>query len=166
MKQKNLIGAAMLIWMLASCSDAVKEKTQQADNNAVIKISQTGLEHAPALRDTDSLQIIFYDNPDGDSLRFNRYFTYTDVSDTAAIKLLMHALDTTASLQTAVKKCRSEGKIYVYVKSEPVKTLYYSMRGAECTYIYYIKDGSFVYLPLRAHFRNFLQQQKQKAVKP
>jgi hypothetical protein len=163
MKIYTLLFAAILF--TASCKESGKQNNNEPAP-VTAKIAQTGFEHTPALRSTDSLQIIFYDNPDGDSLRFNRFFTYTNVGDTAAIHLLMEELDKPASLQTAVKKCRSEGKIYAYAKGEPVKTLYFGTRTADCTYLYYIKDGNFIYLNLSNAFNSYLQQQKRKAIKP
>ena len=42
---------------------------------------KTGLETEPVIGKTDSLQLVYYDNPDGDSLRYSRFFTSLAVSN-------------------------------------------------------------------------------------
>jgi hypothetical protein len=115
---------------------------------------------------TDSLQVLYYNEPDGDSLRYTRFFRFTDVSDTATIRLLLQNVQQAKERREQVKPCRSEGKIYAYRNQEPVKTVYFSTRCDTCCYLYYIKDGAFYYHTLSSALRSTLTDLKKQSREP
>ena len=127
---------------------------------------KTGLETEPVIGKTDSLQLVYYDNPDGDSLRYSRFFTYVNTTDSVVINSLLHDLEQPFETVNEVKKCRSEGKIYLLGRQESLKTIYFSTRGDSCTYLYFIKDGAFFYFPLSENFKSILAIHRNKALKP
>ena len=120
----------------------------------------------PSLLNADSLQVIYYDDPDGDSLRYSRYFTYMETADTALIRSLSREIDQVYVQQAYTRPCRSEGKLYFMKGDAMVKTIYFSARKDSCAYFYFIKDGSFFYLPLSAGASNVLKKVKSQARKP
>lgn len=151
--------------LLLSCNS--KEKKQQTGSeltkDTTVNITvQTGLDAEPKLQKTDSLQILFYDNPDGDSLRYTRFFKYTITKDPTTINELLGNLSKPVEKLREVKQCRSEGKIYVFGKQtdEPLKTIYFSTRCDTCCYLYYIKEGVFYYSPLSINFKDKLKENK------
>ncbi|RYY30705.1 MAG: hypothetical protein EOO04_04175 [Chitinophagaceae bacterium] len=114
----------------------------------------------PALALADSAQVLYYDNPDGDSLRYARFFTYTSVTDTSFLNALNECLQQPASIEPVVRHCRSVGKMYLLEGDVPLKTIYFSNRADSCTYMYFIHDGSFVYLELPSFFNEKLMKLK------
>jgi hypothetical protein len=122
---------------------------------------KSGIGTEPTLTKTDSLQIIYYDDPDGDSLRYTRYFKYIDVKDTAVINTLLANLLFPFEKRDSIKDCRSEGKLYLYdKKQEAIKTVYFSTRCDTCCYLYFIKEGAFYYSKLSDPFKRTLQENK------
>lgn len=145
--------------LLISCSD---KQTKAADNSTVVYTPKKGLEAEPVLQKTDSLQLLFYDNPDGDSLRYSRFYSYTISKDSALIKTLLNDLNQPFEQLGEVKDCRSEGKIYLFAEQEPAKTIYFSTRCDSCCYLYFIKDGAFLYFPLTKELNTLLNEEKLK----
>lgn len=155
-----------IISMFLGCHDAKEtgndNKTDSSQNNSLIK---TGKEIEPKLFAAGSIQMFFYDDPDGDSLRYARFYTYHNTSDTAIIKTITRILAQPASQFTEAKKCRSEGKIYMLNNGEPVKTLYFSTRSEDCSYLYFIKDGLFYYFSATENLKKQLSEYRKKARK-
>jgi hypothetical protein len=158
-----------VIWLLGicaglfACNNNGKKKQPVADSttDSVVNYPKTGMETEPLLRQADSLQILYYDNPDGDSIRYTRFYHYTATKDTGTIKGLIDNLNLPVEKQTTIKKCRSEGKIYVFGKTEePLKTIYFSTRCDTCCYLYFIKEGAFFYSPLSENFKDQLRKNK------
>jgi hypothetical protein len=157
---------------LAACGNGSNK--QQAsnkisgDSSSVVASVKTGLNIEPSLQQVDSLQILYYDNPDGDSLRYSRFYHYTITNDTSTINELLGNLTLPVEQLSEVKKCRSEGKIYAFrkQKEEPIKTIYFSTRCDTCCYLYYIKEGLFYYSPLTTNLKNKLKENKAQSRTP
>jgi hypothetical protein len=120
----------------------------------------------PYLQNADSLQVLYYNNPDDDSLRYTRYFTYTETRDTTLIKSLVNELNQVYVQEPKTRSCRSEGKFYLLKGEDILKTIYFSTRGDSCSYFYFIKDGLFTYFPMTEVAKNLLKEKKQLARKP
>jgi hypothetical protein len=146
-----------------------KHNGKSADPPAHSSLLSTGLDAEPKFSKADSLQVLYFDEPYGDSLRYTRYFSYVSVDDSAVIKTIIKEFDTLYNQTNEVKKqCRSEGKIIVYAGPDPVKTLYFTTGNIDkCTpYIYFIKDGAFYYFGLSQQSVNILNELKKKSRKP
>jgi hypothetical protein len=65
-----------------------------------------------------------------------------------------------------VINCRSEGKAYLLNKGEVLKTVFYSSRCDSCCYLYFIKNGKFLYMPLPASLKLKLNEIKKVSRKP
>ena len=154
---------------LVACNDAGQQKETAASKDSTASTAlklKTALEAEPLLQRADSMQILYYDNPDGDSLRYARYFKYTNAVDTAVVNGLLNNFRQPIEPRTTVKECRSEGKIYLFGKGRELKTVYFSTRCDTCCYLYFIKDGSFVYSPLSVEFANTLKENKKNSREP
>ena len=156
--------------VLISCSDnpnrqaEVPAKTDSSVSDNYIR--SQGLDIEPALKNTDSLQILFYDNPDGDSLRYTRFYQYATSKDSILINAVLADLNQPFEQRSEVKKCRSEGKMYMYGGANPLKTIYFSTRCDSCCYFYFIKEGNFLYFPLSDKMSANLKEIKATAKKP
>lgn len=154
--------SALVVWMAACNNNGKKNQagSETGDSSATYS-AVTGLSGEPLLQQADSLQILYYDNPDGDSLRYTRFYQYTITKDTSTINHLLDNLRLPVQPQNEVRHCRSEGKIYVFgEREEPIKTIYFSTRCDTCCYLYYIKEGVFYYTPLTGSFREKLKENK------
>ncbi len=120
----------------------------------------------PQLLKTDSLQILYYNDPMGDSLRYSRFYTYTSLSDTNTIHTMLLNLSKEFIQLSQKKNCRSQGKIYCYAGREVIKTIYFSMGTNDCSYLYYIKNGAFNYFGLDKEMKLLLLNSKLNAVAP
>lgn len=152
-----------------SCRNTTEEKGNTANKttrpnatNNPIKVSDI----EPNLWKADSLQVLYYDNPEGDSLRYSRFFSYTATPDSNKINFLLNELDQRFVKQDNKKDCRSEGKLFLLNREEILKTIYFSTRGDSCSYMYFIKDGSFIYFPMPENARKFFRENKRFAKKP
>ncbi len=114
----------------------------------------------------DSLQILYYDDPDGDSLRYSRFYSYVSTADTLVLNTLMSDLHRPFVETGERRQCRSEGKIYLYGDSEPLKTIYFSTRENGCRYLYLIRDGNFLYFDMGPETVRMLEQQQAGSIKP
>lgn len=165
MNVKNISLFLGIASLLLSCNNNAKKQQTGSQSTKETTINTTvpnGLDVEPKLRKADSLQILYYDNPDGDSLRYTRFYQYTITKDPATIKDLLENLSKPVEQRSEIKKCRSEGKIYVFGKQteEPLKTIYFSTRCDTCCYLYYIKEGVFYYSPLSINLKNKLKENK------
>lgn len=151
-----------------SCGNTTEEKgptdeipTAANTANKPIKISDI----EPNLWKADSLQVLYYDNPDGDSLRYSRFFSYTEIDDSGKINSLLKELDQSFIKQDNKRGCRSEGKLFLMNKEDILKTIYFSTRGDSCSYMYFIKDGAFIYFSLTENAEKFFRENKKQAKK-
>lgn len=146
-----------------------KESTEKDTLNKkepVIRIANTGWDAEPRLGTTDSIQVLFYDDPDGDSLRYSRYFRYTTTGDSVLIRQLLSGFQNTYSDLAAPRDCRSEGKMYLFAGEQELKTVYFSTRCDTCCYLYFIRDGRFLYFSLEDEARKQLSALKKRSRRP
>lgn len=157
---KNALCVGLLV-LAAACGN----NNSTPENNPVTNTAKKGLEAEPLISKADSAQLLYYDEPDGDSLRYSRFFSFVNTADTAVLRVLKNSLNIPFEQLHTVKNCRSEGKIYLFNKQQPVKTIYFSAKGSSCSYLYFIKDGNFLYFPLSKSMQAVLSSYKTKAVK-
>ncbi|MBN8876828.1 MAG: hypothetical protein J0I32_04725 [Sphingobacteriales bacterium] len=130
------------------------------------KSVSTALDIEPFIKETDSLQIFYYDNPYGDSVRYARFYQYTSTSDTGVIEEIVAAFQQPYEIKDQVNKCRSEGKLYLFGGEEPLKTVYFSTLSDSCRYLYFIKNGMFVYVNMPDGVKNKLAENRKMSKKP
>lgn len=130
------------------------------NNNENKKTSTSTL---PALIRADSVELFYFNDPDGDSLRYTRYYSYLASVDTQLLAGLNRTMSDSATRYDSVRPCRSEGKIYMHAGSKPLRTLYFSTRCDSCCYIYYIRNGEFYYLPMKDNIAKRLMELKGSA---
>jgi hypothetical protein len=156
--------------MITACADSEKTPPVQVKDSVAGSMADsvppTALSLAPLMQNTDSVQVIYYDNPDGDSLRYARYYKFTNATDSGFLSLVKTSLQQTVTSSYEVRNCRSIGKMYLFSKNEPVKTLYFSNREDGCRYLYFIQNGNFVYMELPANLENALIQKKKESKTP
>ena len=158
---------ALLSLIFFSCDENKRQNATPLEDvsSKVAPVVQTGIDTEPKLLSADSIQIIYYDDPDGDTLRYSRFFSYVNTSETAILEALLKTFRTPAAGVHQAKKCRSEGKMYLLHGEAPVKTVYFSTKAEECSYLYFIKDGLFYYFPLPEAIEAILKGQKVKAIR-
>jgi hypothetical protein len=166
-----LVNAGFLLWssfMLQSCADDNKKKEDSNPQQPAteIRIANTGFDAEPHLRDTDSIQVLYYDDPDGDSLRYSRYFRYAVTADTAMISQLLSGFEKPYNESLAPRVCRSEGKMFLFANEKELKTVYFSTRCDSCCYLYFIKDGKFLYYDLNESTRAAIGELQKQSIKP
>lgn len=162
---------SLLFVILQSCADTGKknEATKQEisnGNNSEIRIANRGIDAEPRLLQTDSVQVLYYDEPDGDSLRYSRFYRYTITADSGTVKRLTAVFQESFADQLQPRACRSEGKMFLFAGEQEVKTVYFSTRCDTCCYFYFIKDGRFLYFSLDDSTRSLLRELKKKSIKP
>ncbi len=169
---RNIAGLLLFTCIfLTGCSDAGKKKTTKGQENAEgnraeIPIANRGIDIEPRLLQTDSMQVLYYDEPDGDSLRYSRYFRYAVTADTGTIVQLLSGFQKPFADQLQPRDCRSEGKMFLFAGEQEVKTVYFSTRCDTCCYLYFIKDGRFLYFPMNDTTRTLIGVLKTKSLKP
>ncbi len=168
---KNIFRLVLLTLLIAqACSDGDDTSSTTVQDTTSVQAKDTtpttAVKLAPSMQHTDSVQIIYYNYPDGDSLRYTRFFKYTNATDTGFLSLIKQSLLQTISLKNEVKDCRSIGKMYLFSHNDPVKTLYFSNRQDSCRYLYFIQDGNFVYLDLPENLEKSLIEKKRESKSP
>lgn len=114
------------------------------------------------LKEVDSLVIVFYKDPYGpDSLRYTRY--YKQVGVVGGFEVFKSQLSS-FYIKQDLRKCRSEGKIWCFIKGKVFQTIYFSTRCDDCCFTYLIKDGDFYYSTINPAFVEWLAAQQKKAV--
>lgn len=157
----------LLLFFFFACGDAGNEKKAgEATASAPPPVPKTVFNVEPGLIQADSLQVLYFDNPDGDSLRYTRYFRLMETGDTAKIKTLLREMNQVYVQEPNVRPCRSEGKLYLLKGENILRTVYFSSRGDSCTYFYFIKDGLFYYFPQTEAAADWLKAEAQRARKP
>lgn len=155
--------------LLLACADSSTNKANGVRDTtmvATVPLTKRVFDREPALARADSLQVLFYDDPDGDSLRYARFFTLMETTDTAQVRSLLRELNQVYVQEPRTRPCRSEGKLYLLQGEDILKTVYFSARQDSCRYFYFIRDGAFIYFPLTDRAATWLQQSRQRAKKP
>jgi hypothetical protein len=160
-----ILFTAFLIFI--SCNS---ENADQSENNNDSARSEeakiiSAFDLEPGFAALDSLQILFFDDPYGDSLRYTRFFSFVNSNDTVLLNETKKHFQQPYTVKNSIDTCRSEGKIYLLAKGEPVKTLYFSSRCPECCYTYFIKDGAYYYFDMNESFRQKLSVLERTAKK-
>lgn len=168
MKGRNYIIIIFCLASLTGCSSKGENKSGVKNDSATPQANKilTGFDVEPGLDSVDSLQILYYDNPDGDSLRYTRFFKYVNVTDSSFISALKSELKERFNKKTEMIECRSEGKMYLYHKQAVIKTVYFTTRCEKCCHLFFISNGSFMYFDLSGAFSGKLRNLKEKAVMP
>lgn len=126
----------------------------------------TGLDFQPSIKEADSVQVLFYDNPDGDPRRYTRYYKWINSNDTGVVRAMKQSIDKSFERIEQVKDCRSEGKVYFFAGGNPIQTVYFSNRGDSCSHLYFIADGWFYYMKMDSSSAIMLKDLKAKSFKP
>lgn len=149
--------------------------TSQQDNSNADPIQQeeiviSSFDIFPELKNIDSIEIIYYDNPYGDdSLKYARYYTYVATNDTGFSADLKTMLGEEPIKSTVLKPCRSEGKLYTYgEKGKEIKTIFFALNNPDstCNRFYYIHNGIYYSYSSNYPLTNFIEKQKLNAKKP
>lgn len=126
----------------------------------------TGVDIKPGIETVDSLQVVYYDNPGGDALRYTRFFRFVNTTDPSFVSALKKDLKQPFNKKTYMINCRSEGKIYLYLGQAIIKTVFFSTRSKSCCHLFFISDGSFMYFDISGAFSERLKMLREKAVMP
>lgn len=160
-RMKSAYAIVLILIAVWSCQESVNNKiSTTATANAKGFEKSSGLAVAPDLENVDSLQILYYDDPDGDSLRYARYYKHTVTSDSSLINALLRNLGTPFDKRNDIRDCRSEGKIFLFRNGDPLKTVYFSTRCNTCCYLYFIQDGEFLYFEISSEMIEALHRNK------
>lgn len=142
------------------------DKSSAATNADSVRLITTGIDLAPALAETDSVAILFYKDPfGGEPDRYTRYYTQFNTATDSVIQQLKTNLAETYRKDT-LRQCRSEGKIFCFVKGKPVQTIYFTHQSEACYHLYFIHTGRYYYLPFEKSLEARLRQLKQEAWEP
>lgn len=154
--------------LLASCKNVPKEDTPMDANVAYYESIKhlTGLGFQPRIQKADSVQVLFYTNPDGDSKRYTRFYTWYPSSDSQVVAAMKQSVDKHFERIERVRECRSEGKMHFFAEGNPMQTVYFSNRGDTCNHLYFIADGWFFYMPMDSATSGRLKELKSKAFSP
>ncbi|HMP92782.1 MAG TPA: hypothetical protein PKD90_07920 [Phnomibacter sp.] len=166
---KNLLLSLAVCLFFAACQNTEKGAPKSGPDTAAITIS-SGLAVAPNLSQADSMQLIYYMNPYGkDSLRYTRFFTFVATADTLLASQIKQALEAPVASSLEKKKCRDEGKIFLFRKDgQELKTLYFAKepRAGDCRALYFIHNGTFYYVPITEALTNTLAAYQKIAKEP
>lgn len=143
-----------------------RESVTEGDTAKNILHAPTGISQLPALSSIDSLEILYFTDPYGDSLRYQRFFTYFPTGDPAILRTLVDNLSDTVNIRPRVASCRSEGKIFAYNEGEVLKTIYFSTNCDSCCHLYFIHNGEFHYMNISAGLKEALAAAKNRAREP
>jgi hypothetical protein len=168
----NRIACAFLLICLLGTSCGSNDKQQ---NSPVVDANQsyyesirhmTGLEFQPRIQKGDSVEVIFYTDPDGDPKRYTRFYTLYSSTDTAMVVALKQSVNKHFERIERVKDCRSEGKVHFFANGNPTQTVYFSNRGDSCNHLYFIADGWFFYMSMDSSTSGRLSELKKKSIAP
>lgn len=158
--------AFLSVLSIIACGSPEQKNTTTVSNDTVV--FRKGIDLIPGIKFTDSVQVLFYKNPDGDPERYTRFFKNITVTDSSFSNTLLASLDQSFQEYSQVKNCRSEGKMYLFQKSgtDPLQTVYFSTRCDTCCYVYYIFNGRFYYMNMKDDLSKQLHSLRSKAKEP
>lgn len=111
------------------------------------------------------VDILYFKKPFTDSVRYTRYYTLAQTTDTVFFTQLRSAMQQRYDKLDAPRKCLSEGKIQIPLGGDAFKVVYFSRGETGCPYIYLIQEGMFYYfeLPrkLNIHLNELEKQSKE-----
>ncbi len=147
MKRILIYTVTVLLFMFASCINKQRPNKQELRPEEIV-LHNKGTDAEPGLKNADSMQVLYFNDPDADSMRYTRFFRFTTIVDSASLNVIVLNLDKPFTEFSAPKKCRSEGKMYFFGNQKEIKTIYFSTRCDTCCYLYFIKDGKYLYFNL------------------
>ena len=161
---KQLFITASLLSLMIACNETGKKKDTEFTLGTIQYLE--GIDLQINMRETDSVQAIFYDDPDGDPERYTRFFKYIATTDTGFIRPLLRSIAQPFRESQTVGDCRSEGKAYLFKKGNdnPLQTLYFSTRCDSCCYVYFIKNGKFYYMNMTGELAAQLKHARPHAI--
>ncbi|MGZ5253232.1 MAG: hypothetical protein ACXWV4_02555 [Flavitalea sp.] len=115
--------------------------------------SPTGIEKLPELTSTDSVEILYFDEPDND-----RYFTYLPTTNKEFIGSLVEDLSEHSIEEF---ECFKKGKIYMFSKGKIFTTVYFSHE--QCDVLRFIHNGKVYYFKPSDETKKLLSDMKPKA---
>lgn len=118
--------------------------------------SPTGIEKLPEIIQTDSVEILYFNEPDND-----RYFTYLPTTDKKFINSLVEDLSEHSIEEF---ECFKKGKIYMFSKGKIFNTVYFSHE--QCDVLRFIHNGKVYYFKPSEETKNLLKEMKSKAKAP
>lgn len=118
--------------------------------------SPTGIEKLPEISLTDSVEILYFNEPDND-----RYFTYLPTTDKKFISSLVDDLSENSIEEF---ECFKKGKIYMFSKGKIFNTVYFSHE--QCDVLRFIHNGKVYYFKPSEETKKLLKGMKQKAKAP
>lgn len=151
-----------IVTLLLACQASENKDTAPASELVI----ETGLSVEPVLKKIDSIQLLYFKNPFGDSIRYTRFYTYYNTNDTMLIAVLLDELNKSFTVFTEDRKCRSNGKMFLYGKGREIKTIYFAIQENDCSYLYYIKNGLFYYFTINDKTKKILTALKAKTKEP
>lgn len=164
----KILSSIILYWscifLLLGCANNAKVDKEQAAQGDTL-VFRKGLDLIPDVKFTDSVQVLFYNNPDGDPERYTRFYTHVALTDSGFTKPLLNTLNQSFQEYSQVKDCRSEGKMYLFKQGgdDPLQTVYFSTRCDTCCYVYYINSGLFYYMNMSDELSQQLKTLRGKA---
>lgn len=164
---KFFLSCIFIAFNVACSSPRSENVTVNPTGNDTI-VFRKGIDLVTGVKFTDSVQVLFYKNPDGDPKRYTRFFKNITVTDSSFTHSLLRSLDQPFQEYSQVKDCRSEGKMYLFQQSgnEPLQTIYFSTRCDSCCYVYYINNGMFYYMNISKELTQHLNSLRSKAKEP
>jgi hypothetical protein len=117
----------------------------------------SALEVDPRLQEADSIIWVVYEHPfSKDSLSYTRYYHQQSITDSSFLHLMREQLQQKVAVREGPMPCRNEGKIWLFSRGRIFQTLYFAFSKADCSFLFYIKDGLFYFLELKSPFRELL----------
>jgi hypothetical protein len=165
MKNPNKMGWWGL-WVVAICMAACgSHQSNTAQDEAIphadsITLITKGTQLVPALKQMDSIRVMFYLDPFGpDAERYTRYYTeYLAAAGDSLLPMVARAMDQAFVPSDTVRNCRSEGKMYGYKNGKVAQVLYFTHQNEACTHVYFIHEARFYYFGLPNELYQKLQQ--------
>ena len=153
--------------MLLLAATSCKEPGKQAGNGSQSGklVFQKGIDLQPQMKKTDSVQTVFYKDPDDDPERYTRYYYTINSIDTGFVNRVLRGLNQSFQELEKVKDCRSEGKMYLFKRGadDPLQTIYFSTRCDSCCYVYFIRHGRFYYMNMTDELSDLLNSSNDAA---
>jgi hypothetical protein len=138
---KWLTGCALIYFCfyVAACSDVTKRESTVLGE----------------LRQTDSVDIIYYDVAGNDA-----NFKFTSLSDASLIQTLVKDL---SSKPVPEADCLKDGKIYCYRDGDVFNTIYFSFSNEQCVQLSYIRNAELHIFKMSAELKKTLQDHSKRA---
>lgn len=150
----------------SSADDSIKQKL--LDSVDRIPAPGSAASFLPNQGAIDSLEILYYDNPQDDSLRYTRFFTFLATSNQELRTQIDSMFWGSYQQMAQVPSDRSDGKIYCYYQGEVVKTIYFKAMDVSnnIRFAYFIHNGNYFMLPNQDQFYTLLKNLRSKAIRP